>query len=181
MTQVAKTPTSIDNVIAMEATQFRQKQLSRYAYLYTLNVVVANNTTFPAVLPIEQDADFLITSITGSAYGPCDINGVRSLNASTDFPLAGTASPSGATLPAVADRGLMIQITDTGAGRTLTNGFIPVECLLSPGYGVARSIPQPFEYFVLRNSKLAFDIRNRDTQSGLYHSVSISIYGFKYV
>ncbi len=167
-------------LIALQAQGFRTQQLSRWAYLYTLNVAVANNTTFPAILPIEQDAEFLIKSFTGSCYGPCDVNGVRSINASTDFPLAGTAVPSGATLPAVADRGLMLKITDTGAGRELTYGFVSAETILSPGYGVARTIPQPFEYYTLRNSKIQFDIRNRDTTAGLYHFISLTFYGFKF-
>ncbi len=168
------------DLVTLEAKQFRETQLSRWAFLYTLNVAVPNNSTFPAILPIEEDAEFRILNFTGSAYGPCDSAGVRSLNASTDFPLAGTAVPSGAGLPAIADRGLQVQITDMGAGRSLTNGLISIETILTPGYGLARTVPQKFEYWVLRNSKLQFDFRNRDTVSGLYHFVSMTFYGFKY-
>jgi hypothetical protein len=177
---------SARDLVTLEAAQFRQQQLSRWCFVYSLNVAVRNGETFPAILPIEEDAEFLAISMTGSAYGPC-INelGVKALNAETDFPLAGTASPSGANLPAIADRGLSIRITDQGAGRVLTNGFIPVETILTPGYGVSRTVPQPLRYYLLRNSQLQFDIRNRDTATGpegapLYHLLSISIYGFKF-
>lgn len=172
--------TTVSNIVELQAKDLRQKQLSRYAYFYTLPVVVANNTTYPAILAVEQDADMLFTSFTGTAYGPCDANGVRLINAETDFPLAGTASPSGAGLPAVADRGISLRIMDTGSGITLTNGLIPVETLLTPGYGVARTVPQPFEYFALRNSKIQFDIHNRDTVAEQYHFICITLYGYKF-
>ncbi len=175
----------VTQLVTLEAQQFRETQISKWGFLYTLNVAVPNNSTFPAQLPIEEDAEFFCHSFTGSCYGPTNSLGVKALNASTDFPLAGTAVPSGAGLPAIADRGLMFNITDQGAGRTLANGFIAAETILSPGYGLSRSIPQPFRYWGLRNSKLQFDIRNRDTALGagdttLYHYLSLTIYGFKY-
>jgi hypothetical protein len=169
-----------DNVV-QEAAHFRQVQLSKYDFTYVLNIAVANNTTLPATLTIEQDADFRIEQITGECYGPCDANGIRSINASTDFPLAGTAVPSGAGLGAYADRGLMLKMTDTGAGRELTNGFVPAELILSPGYGIALHQPYPFRYFALRNTKFRFDIRNRDTQASLFHFISIAVNGYKYM
>lgn len=174
------------DLVTLEAAQFRSQQLSRWCFIYSLNVAIQNGQTFPAVLPIEEDAEFLAVSMTGSCYGPCsDLLGTKALNASTDFPLAGTAVPSGAGLPAIADRGLSLRITDQGAGRVLTNGFVPVETLLTPGYGLSRTVPQPLRYYLLRNSQLQFDIRNRDTAVGagetpLYHFLSLSIYGFKY-
>ena len=178
-------PSSAGDLVTIEAHQFREQQLTRWMFQFTLNVAVANGSTFPAVLPIEEDAEFMAVSMTGSAYGPTDIEGRKVLNASTDFPLAGTAVPSGAGLPAIADRGLTMQITDQGAGRTLTSGFVPVETILTPGYGQQRTVPQPLRYYVLRNSKLQFDIRNRDSAVGpdsevLYHYLSLTLYGFKF-
>lgn len=169
-----------DNVI-QEAAHFRQVQLTKYDFSYVLNVAVANNTTLPAILTIEQDADFLVERITGNAYGPTDVNGLRLVTQPTVFPLAGTSV-------GFADRGLMIKITDTGAGRELTNGFVPAELLLSPGYGIAMNMPYPFRYYALRNTKFRFDIRNRDTSVGtgdpapdLFHFISITLNGFKYM
>lgn len=154
---------------------FRRVQLSEYAFIYVLNVPVANNTTLPAMLTIEEDADFLVHSITGSAYGPCDVNGARQATIATVFPLAGTTV-------GYADRGLMAKVTDTGAGRVLTSGFIPLETILSPGYGLAMDTPYPFKYLIKRNSKMQFDFRNRDTQvGGYYHFTSICLHGTKYV
>jgi len=166
--------------VIQEAAHFRAIQLSKYQFAYVLNIAVANNTTLPAFLTIEQDADFKIERITGSCLGPTDVNGVRSVNASTIFPLAGTAVPSGAGLGAYADRGLLARITDTGAGRELTSGFIPLETILTPGYGLQKSMDFPFNYYALRNTKFRFDIRNRDTTAELFHFCSIVLTGFKY-
>jgi len=160
--------------VVAEAVHFRQVQLSKYNFTYVLNIAVANNTTIPAFLTVEQDADFLIERVTGSALGPTDVNGVRQLASATDFDMAGTTA-------GYADRGLMIQITDTGAGRNLTNGFVPVELFLSPGYGVSLHQPYPFRYFALRNTKFRFDIRNRDTAVNLFHFISIGLNGFKFM
>jgi len=167
--------------VNQEAAHFRAIQLSKFQFAYVLNISVANNTTIPAYLTIQQDADFKIERITGSCYGPTDENGVRSTNASTIFPLAGTAVPSGAGLGAYADRGLLTRITDTGAGRELTSGFIPLETILTPGYGLSKSADFPFTYYTLRNSSFRFDIRNRDTTADLFHFCSIVLSGYKYV
>lgn len=166
--------------VALEAANFRRIQQNKFNFFYALNIAVANNNTIPAFLTIEEDSDFLIKHITGSCYGPTDVNGVRQTNASTIFPLAGTAVPSGAGLGAYADRGLSLRMTDTGSGRELTSGFIPVETFLSPGYGVELNCPFPMSYFTNRNSKIRFDIRNRDTTANLYHFISIVFHGFKY-
>lgn len=161
----------------LEIQNFRRIQVSKYAFIYALNVPVANNTTLPAILTIEEDADFLVTSITGSAYGPTDVTGLRLVDSETDFPLAGTTS-------GYADRGLQCKITDTGAGRLLTSGFISLETILTPGYGISLYTPYPFKYLIRRNSKIQFDIRNRDTVTDdevtLYHFTSICLNGIKY-
>lgn len=160
--------------VSQEAAHFRQVQLGKYDYTYVLNISVANNTTLPAILTIEQDADFFIERVTGSCYGPTDVNGVRQLASATDFDMAGTTA-------GYADRGLMMKITDTGAGRELTNGFVPAELILSPGYSITLHQPYPFRYFALRNTKFRFDLRNRDTAANLFHTISIAVNGFKYV
>jgi len=166
--------------VAQDAAYFRRVQQNEYGFFYALNVPVANNNTLPAFLQIEEDADFLIERITGSAYGPCTEPGARILDASTIFPLAGTAVPSGATLAAYADRGLALKMTDTGSGRELTNGFVPVETFLSPGYGVSMHVPFPFKNYILRSSKIRFDIRNRDTTLEQFHFLSIVFHGRKF-
>jgi hypothetical protein len=159
---------------ALEAQNFRRIQETKYAFIYVLNVPVANNTTLPALLTIEEDADFLVHSITGAAYGPTDVNGARQASVATIFPLAGT------TL-GYADRGVMARISDTGAGRLLTSGFVPLETILTPGYGLSMDTPYPFKYLIRRNSKIQFDLRNRDTTASYYHFVSICLHGTKYM
>lgn len=160
--------------VAQEAAHFRSVQVNKYGFFYALNVPVANNTTLPAILTIEEDADFMVEKITGSAYGPTDVNGIRQTASATVFPLAGTTV-------GYADRGLTVKVTDTGAGRVLTNGFVPVETILTPGYGVAMFTPFLYKNFIRKNSKLQFDLRNRDTTAGgLYHFISIVLHGHKY-
>lgn len=163
------------DTVQQEAAHFRRVQLNKYGFLYALNVPVANDSTLPAILTIEEDCDFLIEKVTGSAYGPTDVNGIRQLAANTDFDLAGTTA-------GYADRGLTVRVTDAGAGRVLTSGYVPVETILTPGYGVSMFTPFNFKYWTRRNSKLQLDFRNRDTTAGgYYHFVSIVLHGYKYV
>ncbi len=159
--------------VSIEAANFRRVQLTKYAFIYVLNVPVANNTTLPAFLTIEEDADFLVHSITGSAYGPTDVNGARQAPTATIFPLAGTTV-------GYADRGVMAKVTDAGAGRVLTSSFVPLETILTPGYGLSLDTPYPFKYLIKKNSKIQFDLRNRDTTASYYHFVSIALHGTKY-
>lgn len=167
--------------VQLEASHFREVQISKYQFVYTLNVSVANNVTLPAFLEIKQDADFRFERIMGAMLGPTNVNGIRQINASTDFPLAGTVVPSGAGLGAYADRGLMFKITDTGAGRELTDGFVDAVTMLSPGYGLSLGVALPFSYYALRNSKIRFDIRNRDSVADLYHTLTLTAIGTKYL
>lgn len=161
---------------ALEIQNARRVQLTKYSFIYALNVPVANNNTLPAFLTIEEDADFLINYITGSAYGPTDVAGNRLASIATTFPLAGTTV-------GYADRGIMAKFTDTGAGRVLASGFVPFETLFTPGYGVSMFNPLSFKYLVKRNSKIQFDLRNRDAVTGgatYYHYVSIVLCGTKF-
>lgn len=163
----------MDNPAAQEAAHFRRIQLSKYTFWYTLNAVIPNNSTLPCFIDIDEDADFMIEKITGSCLGPTDLNGVRSLAGATDFDMAGTTA-------GYADRGLSARITDVGAGRNLTKGFLPLETLLSPGYGLSLFQAYLAKYFARKNSKIQWDIFNRDTAANLFHAVSIVLHGSKY-
>ena len=163
------------DTVQNEAAYFRRVQVNKYGFLYALNVPVANNGTLAAVLTIEEDADFLVEKFTGSAYGPTDVNGIRQLASATDFDLAGTAA-------GYADRGLTVKMTDSGSGRVLSNGYVPVETILTPGYGISLFTPFNFKYWIRKSSKILFDFRNRDTTAGgLYHFCSLVLHGYKYV
>jgi len=159
--------------IVQEAAYRRAVQLYKYFYTYTVTAIVPPNATVPVILSIEQDADFFIEKITGACYGPCTAAGIVTPAVATDFDMPGTAI-------GFAGRGISIQLTDTGAGRELTNGFIPAELFLTPGYMNGFFQPYRVQWFVRRNSKLRFDIRNRDTQAGANQQVDIALSGYKY-
>lgn len=159
--------------IAQEAAYKRLIQVNKYSYTYTLSGIIPANTTAPLILAIEQDADFCIEKITGSVYGPVAlVTGIPSGGA-TDFDMPGTST-------GFACRGLTVKITDTGAGRELTNGFVPVENILTPGYGDQFYQPYRLNYMVKRSSKLRFDFRNRDTRVGAHQQVDVCLNGYKY-
>jgi hypothetical protein len=159
--------------IVQEAAYRRDVQLYKYAYTYTLTAIVAPGGTVPVILSIEQDADFFLEKITGSCYGPCTAAGIVNPANATDFGMPGTAI-------GFAGRGMSIQITDTGAGRELTNGFVPVELIFTPGYMNGFFQPYRLQLLIRRNSKLRFDIRNRDTQVGANQQIDIALNGYKY-
>jgi hypothetical protein len=74
---------------------------------------------------------------------------------------------------------------DPQVGAVLRNDFIPVQNLLTPGYGFTFYKPYPFEYFLPRNQKMLFQFRNRDrvrtpngaSDSDYFHRVTICLIG----
>ena len=160
--------------VAAEQMHNAEVQKYKFNYTYTVSALVEPSTTTPFVLAIEQDADFLFEKITGSAYGPANANGIPTLT-NTDFPQAGIAAGAG-----FAGRGLTMEISDTGSGRDLTRGAVPVELMLSPGYDLQFHLPYPVKYFAARNSKIKFLFTNRDTQTNARHQVDIAINGYKF-
>lgn len=159
--------------VVQEAAYRRIVQKFKYNYSYTVTGIIPVNTTSPIILTIEQDADFWIEKITGSVYGPCALVTGLPGSGATDFDMPGTAA-------GYAGRGLQVQITDTGAGRELTNGFVPVETILTPGYDIGFFQPYRINYMAKRNSKIRFDFRNRDTQADANQQVDITLNGYKY-
>jgi len=165
--------TAVFKSIQQEQMHKRLNQKYKYNYTYQVEALVANAQTQPTFLTITQDADFMIEKITGSVFGPVNDQGVPQIAGATDFPMPGTTT-------GFAGRGLSMKITDTGAARDLTNGFIPVETMLTPGYGIELYLPYTIRYFARRNSRLRFDFRNQDTAASLFHSITIALNGFKY-
>lgn len=161
--------------LVQEAAYRRAVQKNKYNYTYTVTGIIQDNTTASIILTIEQDADFYIEKITGSAYGPVDATTGIPSGADTSFDMPGTAG-------GYAARGLQVRITDTGAGRELTNGFVPLEIILTPGYDLGFITPYRVNYMAKRNSKLRFDFRNRDTNgAGTAHQqVDLALNGYKY-
>lgn len=160
--------------VAAEQLHNSEVQKYKYNYTYVVSALINPNTTTPFTLGIEQDADFLFTQMTGSCYGPCDANAIPTAQ-NTSFPMPGIGAGQG-----FAGRGLTVEITDTGSGRDLTRGAVPVENILSPGYDLQFHLPYPIKYFAARNSKIKFNFTNRDQVSGARHQVDIAINGCKF-
>lgn len=151
----------------------RETQKYKYNYTYTVSDVIPNGQVKAVFITIQDDADFVPQRITLSAYGPTNSTGVRQVNAATDFPLAGTTT-------GFSDRGLQVKITDSGSGRELTNGYVNVELFGAPGYGVQMHLPFPYNTTFVARSQIRFEFKNRDSVSGFYHAVSISMNGNKF-
>lgn len=160
--------------VAAEQIHNAEVQKYKFNYTYTISALVEPSTSTPFVLAIEQDADFMFEKVTGAAYGPCNLNSIPQLT-DTDFPQAGIAAGAG-----FAGRGLTMEINDTGSGRDLTRGAVPVELMLSPGYDLQFHLPYPIKYFAARNSKIRFIFTNRDTQVNARHQIDIAINGYKF-
>ena len=153
---------SFDNI---EHTIDRERALQsrRWNYTYVVSGSVVGGQTIAYDMNIEQGTDFKGKVMMGRAYSYTDA-------ATTSFPWPGATD--------FAMSGLMVNITDSNAGRSLTSGFVPFECMMSPGYGIGLYQPLQWPYFLYRNSKLRFDIRNTDNSTRT-HSFSILLNGFK--
>ena len=182
-----------------EELHFRRTQLNQYSHAYSLTALCpASDTDIAAgnigvitraVLENEEDADFLIMKMSGSVEAPVDNNGQ---------PLPNIVGSGAYLAPTVSsgrmERGLSMRISnlstgvdltarfqDPQVGATLANNFIPVENLLSPGYGFRMYKPIPFTYMLIRGERLLFEFRNRDSGSGedgdFFHRVCIALIG----
>ena len=164
--------------VEMEFQDRRDKQLVAYNYSYNINVAVPNDSTRIGSVVVAEDADFFCERITGSCYGPTDENGVRLQSEPTDFPFMGTTN-------GYADRGLFVEIRSKGADLDLTDGFIALETILTPGYDTQFHNPYPWRFYVRRNTTLNFTFSNRDqatpvTAPELFHFVNITLNGYKF-
>jgi len=152
--------------LANEAQHLGTVQAMKFDYTYTLSGSVAGQATSSFFITIEQGSDFQGLYLTGSCFSYDAVN-------ASSFP-----TPNTLGLTAWAARGLSAHITDMRSGRELVSGFIPLELLLTPGYGINFQHPYPFKYFFLRNSQIRFDIRNRDAATRT-HAFEIAINGYK--
>lgn len=152
--------------ITQQVLHEREIQAQRWNYTYTLSDSIVGQQTQPFNITIEQGTDFKALWLTASAFSYDSEN-------DTDFPV-----PNALGATAWAGRGLSVQITDTTSGRELTSGFVAFELLASPGYGLNFQNPFPFKYFFYRNTKIRFDIRNRDN-SDRTHYFEVALNGYK--
>lgn len=164
--QISDNP--VFDAIAKEVEHDRELTAMKYNYTYTLSDSIVGQQTLPFFITIEQGTDFSCKWILGSAYSYDTVH-------DTDFPI-----PNSLGATAWAGRGLSLQITDTRSGRNLTSGFVTLETLLTPGYGLNFQQPYPFRYHFYRNTKIRFDIRNRDNANRT-HYFDIMLNGFKVI
>lgn len=154
--------------MAKELKHQRVVQAQKWNYTYVLNDNIDGQVTSPFYITIEQGTDFNCQWLTASAFSYEDDQGDA-----TTFPI-----PNSAGATNWAGRGLSVQVTDMRSGRELTSGFVPFELLGTPGYGMNFQHPFPFKYLFYRNSKIRFDVRNRDN-ANRNHEFSIALNGFK--
>jgi len=152
--------------IAMQLQHERDAQAMRWPYIYPVEGTVVGQTTQPFTITIEQGTDFMCENIAISAFSYDAVN-------ASSFPI-----PNSLGATAWAGRGLSIQITETRSGRQYTSGFEPIELLGAPGYGLNFQRPISFRTLILRNSKIRFDVRNRDAATRT-HAFAISLIGYK--
>lgn len=163
--EISENPTF--SSLASELLHEREVQAMRWQYVYNLSGSIAGQTSQVFNITIEQGTDFLCKWLTGSTFS------YDAQNASA-FPI-----PNSEGVTAWAGRGLSVKITDSNSGRELTSGFVPMELLCSPGYGLNFQYPFPLRYLFGRNNKVKFDIRNRDAATRT-HYFEIALIGFKY-
>lgn len=157
---------AVFSAIAAEVDHQRNVQAQKWWYVYTLNEEIAGQQTLPFNIQIEQGTDFWCQWITASMFSYDAVN-------DTNFPI-----PNSLAVTSWAGRGLSVAITDTRSARTLTSGYVPFELLGTPGYGLNFQNPYPLRYFFYRNTKIRFDIRNRDNKNRT-HEFSIALAGYK--
>lgn len=166
------------SALEQEILHERKAQAMRWWYVYTVSGYINGQTSLPFNITIEQGTDFKCLFATASVFS------YDSGNASF-FPLP---NPAGST--AWACRGLSVKITDTRASRDLTSGFVAMELLATPGWGLTFQRGYPMQYFFNRNTKIRFDIRNRDsalrlgtsdTNRGGSQQFEIALHGYKYL
>ena len=142
---------------------------------------------------ISQDGDFTIHGLQITARGPVDANGkvVRGV-LGADF--RQTAFPSGLRASNdldLAGSGVMVQITEAGTGLRLTDGFVELSAIASPGYINTALNPVRFKHTLRKNVTLVLDFRNKDDARvdgtdtttaayDLFHLVTVALIGEKY-
>ena len=159
--------------LAQQTAQIVLTQKYKWAFIYKVSAIVEASGSFPEILNIDNSADFLMEKITGTCAGPVDVEGIPQ-QSDTDFPMPGIAAGQG-----FAGRGLSVELIDSGNTNVeLTKGNVPVETLISPGYGNQLYLPMPLKYFFARNANFKFNFTNQDTKAR--HSTTFVLIGWKY-
>jgi hypothetical protein len=163
-TQISQN-TTFQNIMN-QAKYERERQKMQYPFIYSISGSLVGQASYVHTLNIEAGSDFRVMCATGRFYS------YSAQNAST-FPMPLSTNPA-----YWAARGLVVQVTDGGSGNDLTAGFLPVELLFSPGYGLNFMAPLNWRPYFKRNSTVRFTFQNRDAATRT-HSYDIALIGDK--
>lgn len=183
----------MSNGVEIELTTELQNQKKRYWRTQPVSVLVgcvpaSVGNTQTVFLSTKQDGEFLSELLTISAIGPVNANGLVSAvvpTVQTGFP-SGRRSASNVDLAA---RGVSMRITEVGSGRVLTDGYVPLELIGTPGYGTFMREAFPFRYTFRKEAKLQIELVNQDiavlnggggVANDAYHKVSFNLVGKKF-
>jgi hypothetical protein len=120
----------------------------RTAHYGIAATVVSAGTTQQVTFDITQEASFLCEILTGK---------IVPTNAATNT-------------------GLLLQLFDNNT--ELTDGFIPLENILSPGYGAQLFYPHKLSYIFEKNNKVRCNIQNISAED---QTVSLTFSGEKLI
>lgn len=161
--------------IETELRTIAKKQRGQFHRLYAGSCVVPGGGTNQIEIQIDGDGDFLAHHLSGIAAGPVDANGRPQ------------AAPPSAFGGLTATRGLQVSITDRGSGRNLTNGFVDVALLFTPGYGTAATNQGqimgplvPWRYLFERTSLIRFEFRSTETNPAAFQYAAVALHGDVY-
>lgn len=138
--------TAHEMVLGDLADRLATQEWRKTAHLATSLTAVAAGKTESLEINVSNDGDFFSETLTGK---------IIPTNAATNT-------------------GLLVQIFDDNS--ELTDGYIPLENILSPGYGSQLFFPHKLEHIFERNSKIRFNVQNISAES---QSVSFVLSGEK--
>lgn len=188
---------SVSNALELELKNDIVTQRSRYARIQPLTVMVpcsgsSKGDSATGRILIQQDGDFSMRQLGISIRGPVDVNG-KAIRTAPSTNARQTAFPSGLRNLAnwdISSSGVLVQITEAGSGLKITEGYVDISTIASPGYLAQNLCPLNLRYVLRKNVTLQFDFRNRDdarldttdstSASDLFHQVSIGLIGQKY-
>lgn len=141
-----------------------EKQTNCMQYLIARNQiqVPANGVTTSLSIVIGNDADFELKKL-----------------------LASYTIPTNVLSPYANRPSIQIRITDKASGKLLTDGFVDLNLIATPGYfGNTLFFPYKFSHFFRRSQTVLIELQNLDTNNGAYtapaQSVSLCLDGLKW-
>lgn len=175
--------------LEIELTTELENQKKRYWRSQPISTLVGCagatvGNTQTIFLSTKQDGEFISDLLTISAIGPVNSSGYVPAAA----PQTQTGFPSGRATGTVnlAARGLSLRITELGSGRLLTDGYVPLELMGTPGYGSFMREAFPFRYTFRKEAKLQIELVNKDIAvlnggADAYHQISLALFGKKFM